>query len=801
MSFVTLLLFSALSSRAEGGEARELKSIIVGGWTIGSRLLDISQTGENLLQPTAWTGWHQGFERQDETFICDNGSDAEVRRGVFQQVDLNQTTPAPIVAIAWSKAEAVGGSADADYSLYLDLVYMDGTPLWGQVAPFSVGTHDWERREVVLYPEKPVKTVFLYMLLRKHTGKAWFKDPELRVVKTPEGAAFFDGRVVVQNAGPSEGLQICDVAVKTGFVRIEHEALSLRLECRKSEEKGAAFFDVTLTDTTGKDRAVTLVYAVPIQGQGWRWLHDPVTVHEAEPGREYMNAGRFAVAGNGRISRYPFGAMACGARGVGLAIDMDYPAFYRIGYSAGTGEFFLAYDIGLVPEKPSAHVRFCRFEFDAAWEFRAALASFYGLFPEHFKRRVAEQGNWMPFAKISAVEGWEDFGFKFKEGNDETPWDDAHGIITFRYTEPMTWWMPMPKEGPRTLKAALAEAARLVKEKDDPSAKALFTSGYHDQAGHIPALFQDTPWCNGAVWSMNSSPDIPGDFTDFKNKWNPSLRASLYGPARQGDLDGEYIDSSEGYVTDELDFRRDHFAASATPLTFSRETHGPAVFRGLIAFEYVRAIAQDVHGMNKVMMANATPINLCWLAPLLDVMGTETNWNPEGKWQPMSISELMYRRALCKGKPFCFLMNANFDQWPYELTEKYMKRCLAFGMFPGFFSHNASEGHYFTRPELYNRDRPLFKRYLPLCKRVAEAGWEPIPFARSSDPDVTIERFGNRLWTVFNASSEPKTAMLTFDNPVPATFTELLTGKTCKPNGQDVTLSLPSEDVAVLEAE
>ena len=37
-----------------------------------------------------------------------------------------------------------------------------------------------------------------------------------------------------------------------------------------------------------------------------------------------------------------------------------------------------------------------------------------------------------------------------------------HGILTFRYTEPMTWWMPMPKEMPRTLEAALAEARRLA---------------------------------------------------------------------------------------------------------------------------------------------------------------------------------------------------------------------------------------------------------------------------------------------------------------------------------------------------
>ena len=57
-------------------------------------------------------------------------------------------------------------------------------------------------------------------------------------------------------------------------------------------------------------------------------------------------------------------------------------------------------------------------------------------------------------------------------------------------------------------------------------------------------------------------PGISGAPTDFQLKWNDALKDRLYGPDRRADLDGEYIDSSEGYVTDELDFRRDHFAAA-----------------------------------------------------------------------------------------------------------------------------------------------------------------------------------------------------------------------------------------------
>jgi hypothetical protein len=296
-------------------------------------------------------------------------------------------------------------------------------------------------------------------------------------------------------------------------------------------------------------------------------------------------------------------------------------------------------------------------------------------------------------------------------------------------------------------------------------------------------------------------PGIEGEVTDFQLKWNADLKQKLYGPSARGKLDGEYIDSSEGYVTAELDFRRDHFAAAATPLTFSSGDYRPAIFRGLVAFEYVRAIADDVHGMGKLMMANSTPIRLAWLAPLLEVMGTETDWNHGGRWSPMSDADLLYRRAMCKGKPYCFLMNTRFEEFSYELVEKYMRRSLAYGMFPGFFSHNASEGHYFTRPELYNRDRPLFKKYVPLCKLVAEAGWEPLTLARSSDPRVHVEQFGGRYLTVFNDSREDRSVILEIEPALrrPAPSRDLVGGREIAWQDGKTTLRLAAEDVAVID--
>lgn len=758
--------------------------------------------GENLLAESAWRKYEQGFGLEDGTFVCDNGDAANVARGASQSIVLNQTRPEPIIASVESRSEGVEGSASGDYSLYLDLVYTDGTSLWGQTALFDGGTHDWQRREVVILPNKPVRQVSVYLLLRNRAGKAWFRSPRLGVVKADAEGAIFDGLPIQVVQSPVAGFQVRDVAANSDFVQIEHTALGLQLKHSKTPQADAEFLDVTLTNTTGKDRAITLVYALQVDSAKATWLEDPRRSEPVQAGREYSSTSQFHLGAGGRISRYPFAAVASQTRGAGLGIDMAFPAVYRVGYNSDTNELFVALDLGLTAEKPSATLRLVNFEFDPRWGFRSALDVYYQTFPEHFLCRTPKQGLWMPFAKISRVDGWKDFGFQFKEGNDETQWDDQHDITTFRYTEPLTWWMTMPAAMPRTMPAAIAEAKRLADQGTSPQALAFRTSGFVDAAGQPIAQLLDTPWSNGAVWSMNDMPGIKGEHTGFNIKWNSAIRDKLYSSDTNGHLDGEYIDSSEGYVTAELDYRREHFAAADTPLTFSMNDHRPAIFRGLISYEYIRGIARDMRQLDRLMMANSTPDRLCWLAPLLDVMGSETNWHRSGQWQPMSDADLLYRRAICKGKPFCFLMNSDFDTFSHELVQRYMQRCLAYGMFPGFFSHNASEGHYFSRPELYNRDRELFKKFVPLCKLVAEAGWEPITLARSSQPKVYIERFGQQYLTVFNDRSQQQDVVIELDASFPQSpagpTAELVSGQQIRWTNRRAKLTLAPETVAVL---
>lgn len=97
-------------------------------------------------------------------------------RGATQHVALNQRQARPLVLSGWSKADAVRGGPGADYSLYVDAVYADGTHLYAQSATFRTGTHDWQRSEFAIAPHKPIRSLTLHCLFRHRVGTVWFDD-------------------------------------------------------------------------------------------------------------------------------------------------------------------------------------------------------------------------------------------------------------------------------------------------------------------------------------------------------------------------------------------------------------------------------------------------------------------------------------------------------------------------------------------------------------------------------------------------------------------------------------------------
>ncbi|KPK58692.1 MAG: hypothetical protein AMK73_09065, partial [Planctomycetes bacterium SM23_32] len=274
------------------------------------------------------------------------------------------------------------------------------------------------------------------------------------------------------------------------------------------------------------------------------------------------------------------------------------------------------------------------------------------------------------------------------------------------------------------------------------NARAVEVSGSYDEDGRPQYLVRDTPWTDGAVFSLNPNPHIPGE-SEARMYWNDELKGRLYGPEAKGEQDGEYLDSLEGYVTADRNYRREHFRCVRVPLTFATDSKKPVIHKSFSQFEFTRWIAEEVHAMAKLTFANGVPSRFTFLCPWLDVMGCEMDWlDRDGGWRPPADEVLSLKRTMCYRKPYLVLMNTRFDDLTPDLVEKYFQRCLFYGIWPSMFSHNASDDPYWQNPAWYNRDRHLFKRYIPLVRLVAEAGWEPVTHALTEGEAVYVERFG-----------------------------------------------------------
>lgn len=729
-----------------------------------------------------WTPFELGYA-SDETvrhggarsIRCVNATEGE-RRGASVTLTLNQTAPAPLLVSGWSRAAGVGGVADGDYSIYVDLTYQDGTPLWGQTASFAVGTRDWQRRQVLIVPAKPVKTATIYALFRRHAGTVWFDDFHAVALS---GNALFDSQPLAPPAllpAQTRGWFARDVAAGSPILPLPASAkrLGLRLTdtAHGPQEDGRM-----VTDTTGKTRAVTVYYVERFDAPNAVWWNDIRQKTSAGTTGERTNLTRLAnVGANGAISLYPFGCVTGKNKGrmVGVPPHLG-PRIVRIGYHAGAKLFYVAFDVALTGKNRAnrdgrgrgrASVAVLRADIDPNWGFRAAAATYYKAYPDAFARRATAEGIWIPFTDPATVTNAADFGIAYHEGDNSVAGDDRQNILSFRYTEPMTWWMPMPKALPRTYGAALALAKQWLTGTDDEKrrqAQALVSSGSFDENNRFNVQFQNAPWADGAVWTLNPNPRLPGADTKAKLVYDRQSADKRYAVQTGGILDGEYLDSIEGWA-DVLDFRPETLQYAQTPPTFATDTHRPVVPTWFSVYELTAFMHSDLHRRGKLLMANATPWRFFAFLPLLDVAGTETNWLGEGgAWQPDSDAVFNLRRTLCFHKPYLLLQNTDFNRFGTAEVEKYFQRSLFYGVFPSMFSADASSSPYWQNPAWFNRDRALFQTYIPVIKTLSAAGWEPVTLARSDNSAVFVERFGKKYLTVRNDSAAPASATITVD--------------------------------------
>ena len=309
--------------------------------------------------------------------------------------------------------------------------------------------------------------------------------------------------------------------------RVAREGTRLRLEqrldawgvevevvlvSRGAHMEGAA----RLRGLTTNDVPLRVEVALDAPGTNWRWWDDGRRSRAVAGSGVFANLTRVLAGYDGQMSRYPLACLSSPDEALVFAVPLLRPRVFQLVYDAAAAEYRLAVDLALSPATRNfpneATFFFSLYAVDPAQGFRGAFARYARLHPEAFVKRVIREGIWMPFTRINDVRDAEDFHFGFHEyGAVDLAYNRRHGIYSFLYVEPWTYWMAMTSGVPRETSAAMALLEKNAAEGDAwnrPMARATMLSAIHEADGVPAHQFVDQPWCNGTLFFNNSDPDL-----------------------------------------------------------------------------------------------------------------------------------------------------------------------------------------------------------------------------------------------------------------------------------------------------
>ena len=145
------------------------------------------KASKNLLS-SKWRIYKTGIGKvtigKDGVIACDvAGGSKKDTAGVVQAITLNQKVAKSILVSAECKAEKVSGKVNNNFAIYMDVVHTDGTRSNGKGFSFPIGTYGWKKFSATYKPKSPIKSISFLLLLRRRSGKAWFKNPVCKEVE------------------------------------------------------------------------------------------------------------------------------------------------------------------------------------------------------------------------------------------------------------------------------------------------------------------------------------------------------------------------------------------------------------------------------------------------------------------------------------------------------------------------------------------------------------------------------------------------------------------------------------------
>eukprot|EP01043_Picozoa_sp_COSAG02_P005155 COSAG02_NODE_138_length_34440_cov_16.694368_18_plen_1060_part_00 len=760
-----------------------------------------------------------------------------------------------LVLSGWSKAEAdsTGTSKQAlDYSVYADVEYFDGTFSFGEAATFSSEAHEWVYSSHAVYVTKPLKTVTVYALYRNRIGNVTFSELALTGVPYPacmpraKGTAQLHKNPMSNWSAASLSVKVSpptwngtEAAATASFEGLE-DHIRITGALALTRPYPCPYPNPCPPGDAPADRAVSLHLTFPLAGAGWKLWSDAETFIVLPSVGNVSRAHSMFGGQSERVAtlphtvdRYPMLVLTSpnGTRGIMLAIPMVPIVYvYRIQYDSHQQLLQITFDFGLT-SRTQRYPSMATFECllmplaQPLWGFRAGLHSYYSLFPNAFypKNLIRNQGIWLasPEVDVASIPDWQDFGLKFAEEMTEwnvsqSKWMNANGVMIFPYVEPtnMHWCLAGVEHA--TWEAVHAGISNCSIDSG---------CGNHEMALAVvndAVVGADGEWiwaqccaacgANAAIFMFAGlNPETLNDPTSWSSYILARLNAAYDKSVEEGyQLAGIYTDGMVAFSSEftHLNYRESALVAAAHPPVYDSSGR-VAVLSTQDLLAFMGVLANTVHSRGQHLMGNG---QYCQGAPnfmfpaVFDVAGTESDWQSGGTpgrdhgFSPPPAVDLLFARAMSGAKPYLHLLDTDLASWTKEYTFQYFQICLVYGIWPSIEEDNTSEAPgYFSNPKLYERDRSIFKQFIPVLKQINYAGWQPLTFAAASDleattpksgSDFSIERFGSATdgviyWTLRRV--EPLQLAVTNPRPVRLTLHTANLGLAPRAKGYEMT--------------
>lgn len=531
---------------------------------------------------------------------------------------------------------------------------------------------------------------------------------------------------------------------------------------------GALAVDGVMTDLTQTDRVADIGFTLPLQAIAGAWQANVATETPIAADMKPASQTDFSLAAVvGPKNQYA----------VAYSIPPDRPQRFEMTYSPAGG-FTILVKFGLSPDaKGPLHSR-APFSFtidvvNGNWGLRSALQRYYSRSPEWFDDRVHHYGFWtsgIPTdfstfdASVYAFHGSGSHSIHVQTLDEYTmneAWrfDAAHGIFNLAYIIPGQLEITHLKSLPANYDQAMADLKtwthapsffsghNFPNSYPDPVAhkQRILNSGLFDPDGHYVVRIRNTKWGGDSVtFPVNPNPKLYAD-ADKETTARYLLgyvRKMMTSPY----MNGSITDSLGGFSA-YYNYRHEHFAYEQVPLTYQDGVLKPAIFNGISETEFLWGLRDLLHANGKFVAANDTQYKVSPPNPLkplpfmtyaLDIVTSE------GASRMASVENPMLYRMMSYRKPLMFhIHDTDWKRLSSAQDIELVKNSILgdFFLSGGPTTSPGSSDEFYEVPA---QEIEYQRKYTPVLRLLAKAGWEPVTGVKTGDAAVLAERYGGQ---------------------------------------------------------